>query len=156
MNKKYFVRLTEEEQAQLKDMVTKGETSAYKIKHANVLLKADINGPAWADIKIAEAFSIHVSTVSCIKKRFLEGGLERAITRKKQDYPSNPPKFDGEAEAKLIAISCSKPPEGHARWTLRLIADRLVVLDIIDTVSPETIRNVLKKTNLSHICTKNG
>jgi Homeodomain-like domain len=156
MHRKYFVRLTKEEREQLKEIVTKGETSAYKIKHANVLLKADLDGPAWPDWKIAEAFSIHPNTVSCIKQHFVTGRLERAISRKKQEYQSNPPKFDGEVEAKLIAISCSKPPEGRNRWTLRLLADRVIVLEIMESVSPETIRNVLKKTNLSHTVGKNG
>ena len=156
MQKKYFVRLTEEEREQLKEMVTKGETSAYKIKHANVLLKADIAGPAWPDWKIAEAFSIHINTVGCIKQRFVEGGIQRAISRKKQEYQSNPPKFDGVAEAQLIALSCGKPPEGCSRWTLRLLADKVVALDIVETVSPETIRSMLKKTNLSRICERNG
>jgi hypothetical protein len=94
--------------------------------------------------------------VGCIKQHFVSGRLERAIGRKKQEYQSNPPKFDGEAEAKLIAVYCSKPPEGRSRWTLRLLADRVVALDIMDGVSPETIRNVLKKTNLSHTVEKNG
>ncbi len=156
MNKKYFVCLTEEERKQLTATVTKGETSAYKMKHASVLLKADVDGPVWPDWKIAEAFSIHPNTVSCIKQRFVQGGCARAISRKKQEFRSNPPKFDGESEARLIAISCSKPPEGRSRWTLRLLADKVVALDIMDSVSPETVRNVLKKTNLSHISGRNG
>ena len=156
MQRKYFIRLKEEERAQLKEMVTKGETSAYKIRHANVLLKSDLAGPAWPDWKIAEAFSVHANTVALIKQRFIEGGIERAISRKKQEYQSNPPKFDGVAEAKLIALSCSKPPEGYSRWTLKLLADKVVTLDIVETVSPETIRSMLKKTNLSRICVRNG
>jgi hypothetical protein len=156
VRKKYIVRLNEEERCRLTELVTKGENPAYKIKHANILLKADINGPGWDDWKIAEAFSININTVGYVRHRFTEGGLERAISRKKQEHQPHPPKFDGASEAKLIAISCSEPPEGYGRWTLRLLADRVVALDIMDSVSPETIRNVLKKTNLSRICIKNG
>ena len=145
MKKKYTVRLTEEESRQLTTLVTKGKTTAYKVKHANVLLKADANGPAWLDSKIAEAFSINVNTVGRIRQRFTEGGIEAALKRKNPAFLPNPPKFDGESEAKLIALSCSKPPEGYSRWTLRLLADRVVALDIVETVSPETIRSMLKK-----------
>jgi transposase len=143
----YIVRLTDEERKELTEMVSKGKTVTYKIKHANILLKADENGPAWTDEKIAEAFSAHGDTVASIRQRFVEQGLEAALGRKKQAYPSRTAKFDGDAEAKLIAMSCSKPPDGRARWTLRLLANKVVELRIVESVSPETIRSVLKKTN---------
>jgi transposase len=145
--KRYIVRLTDEERKELTEMVSKGKTAAYKIKHANILLKADENGPAWTDQKIAEAFSTHADTVASIRQRFVEQGLEAALGRKKQTHPSRTPKFDGDAEAKLIAMSCSKAPDGRARWTLRLLANKVVELRIVESVSPETIRSVLKKTN---------
>lgn len=147
MRKKYIVRFTDEERKKLKELVTKGKAAAYKIRHANILLAADEDGTAWPDERIAEAFSAHEDTVANIRQRFVEQGLEAALGRKKQEYPSRPLKFDGEGEAKLIAISCSQPPQGHARWTLRLLAEKVVELSIVDTVSHETVRSVLKKTN---------
>ena len=143
MREKFIVRLTEEERNQLKEIVTKGKTAAYKIKHANILLKADAGGPAWQDEEIAQAFSVHLSTVGCIRKRFVEQGLEAALGRKKQEYPSHAPTFDGASEAHLIALSCSQPPEGRSRWTLRLLADKVVELEIVDKVSYETVRQTL-------------
>jgi hypothetical protein len=149
VREKFIVRLTEEEQNQLKEIVTKGKTVAYKIKHANILLKTDADGPNWPDEEIARAFSVHLSTVGCIRKRFVEQGLEAALGRKKQESPSRQPVFDGASEARLIALSCSKPPEGSSRWTLRLLADKVVELEIVEKVSYETIRQTLKKTNSS-------
>jgi transposase len=156
VREKFIIRLTEEERNQLKEIVTKGKTAAYKIKHANILLKADVDGPAWQDEAIAQAFSVHLSTVGCIRKRFVEQGLEAALGRKKQEKPSREPIFDGVSEAHLIALSLSKPPEGHSRWTLRLLADKVVELEIVDKVSFETVRQMLKKTNSSRILSKNG
>lgn len=145
--KKYIVRLTEEERQSLTELVTKGKAAAYKIRHANMLLKADADGPSWTDKAIADAFSAHSNTVSNVRQRFVEEGLESALNRKKQENPSNKPKFDGEAEARLIALSCKEPPEGYARWTLRLLADKVVELEIVDSVCHETVRQTLKKTN---------
>ena len=156
MREKFIVRLTEEERNQLKERVTKGKTAAYKIKHANILLKADADGPAWQDEAIARAFSVHLSTVGSVRKRFVEQGLEAALGRKKQEKPSRAPKFDGASEARLIALSCSKPPEGYSRWTLRLLADKVVEMEIVDKVSYETVRQTLKKTNLNRILSRNG
>jgi transposase len=156
VREKYIVRLTEEERNQLKEIITKGKKVAYKIKHANILLKTDTDGPTWQDEAIAQAFSVHLSTVGCIRKRFVEQGLEAALGRKKQEKPSREPTFDGVSEAHLIALSCSKPPEGSSRWTLRLLADKVVELEIVDKVSYETVRQTLKKTNSSHILSKNG
>ena len=156
MRERYIVRLTEEERNQLKEIIAKGETLAYKIKHANILLKADADGPGWRDEAIAQAFSVHLSTVGCIRKRFVEQGTESALGRKKQAKPSHEPTFDGASEARLIALSCSKPPEGSSRWTLRLLADKVVELEIVDKVSYETVRQTLKKTNSSRILGRNG
>ena len=154
--KKYIVRLSNEEQEQLKKLTAVGKSAAYKIKHAHILLKADADGPNWTDKQIAEAFSVTTRTVSGIRQRFVEQGLESALNRKKQDNPSRRPIFDGQAEARLIAIGCSMPPEGHARWTLRLLADKAVELEIVESVSHETVRQTLKKTRLNLTCGKGG
>jgi transposase len=156
VREKFIVRLTEEERNQLKEIVTKGKTAAYKIKHANILLAADVAGPALPDEDIAKVFSVHIGTVGSIRKRFIEKGLEAALGRKKQESPSRQPTFDGASEARLIAISCSQPPEGCSRWTLRLLADKVVELEIVDKVSYETVRQTLKKTHSSHISSRNG
>lgn len=156
MWKKYHIRLTDEERKKLKEMVTRGREAAYKIRHANILLTADTSGPAWGDEKIAQAFSVSVSTIERIRQRFVKQGMDNALVRKKQAYPSNPPRFDGAAEARLIALSCSKPPEGYSRWSLKLLADKAVELEIVDRVSYETVRQVLKKTNSSHTSNRCG
>lgn len=145
--KKYIVQLTHEERNRLTEMISKGEAAVYKIRHANILLKADVKGTAWNDAQIAEAFSVHTNTVGNIRKNFVQQGLEAVITRKKQTRLSRERKFDGEAEARLIALSCSDPPEGHGRWTLRLLADKTIEMEIVDMVSHETIRKTLKKTS---------
>ena len=145
MNKKYIVRLTEQEREQLDALIRKGKTAAYKIKHANILLKADADGAAWRDAEIATAFSVHIRTVAGIRERFVEQGLEAALHRKKQARPSQQPLFDGAAEARLIALGCSEPPQGYARWTLRLLADKAVELEIVESTSHETVRRTLKK-----------
>jgi hypothetical protein len=126
MNKKYIVRLTDEEREYLKDLVTKGKTAANEIRHANILLKADADSFAWTDEQIAEAFSAHKSTVVGIRQRFVEEGLEAALCRKKQSTPSRKQLFDGKGEARLIALGCGEAPEGHSRWTLRLLAEKAV------------------------------
>jgi transposase len=147
MNKKYIVRLTSEERDHLEELVSKGKRAAYKIKHANILLKADASGPAWTDEAIAEAFSVHEHTVRNVRERFVEHGMDAAIERKKQDAPSRKPILDGEKQAHLLAIACSQPPEGHARWTLQLLADEMVRLEIVEGISYETVRRALKKTS---------
>ncbi len=145
--KKYKVRLAREEQERLKDLISKGKALAYIIRHAHILEKADVNGPAWTDVRIAEAFSVHINTVADIRKRFAEQGLEIALNRKKRACPPRQSSFDGGSEARLIALSCSEPPEGYNRWTLRLLADKAVELEIVDAVSHETVRKTLKKTS---------
>lgn len=156
MQKKYIVRLSAEERTELEAMVKKGKAAAYKIKHANILLAADVKGPAWPDAQIAEAFSCHQRTVENVRRRLVEEGLEAALQRKKQAQPSHPPKLDGKGEARLIALACSCPPEGRDRWTLKLLAERLVQLEVVDSISDQTVRRTLKKTNCGRICRSVG
>jgi transposase len=149
--KKYKVTLTAEERQQLHRLIAAGQAAAGKLTHARILLKADAagGGPAWTDERIAEALEVCVVTVERLRQRFVQQGLEAALGRKQPDRPSRPRKLDGRAEARLIAVACSAPPEGRAQWTLRLLADRLVELEVVDTVSHETVRRVLKKTSSS-------
>jgi transposase len=149
--KKYKVTLTAGERQQLHDLVTTGKAAAKKLAHARILLKADAaeGGPAWDDQRIADATEVSTDTVARVRQRFVEQGLEAALTRKKQDRPSRERKLDGRAEARLIALACSAPPDGRKEWTMKLLADRLVELEVVDTVSDETVRRVLKKTNSS-------
>lgn len=147
MKHKYVVRLTREERSDLESLVKKGKNDAYRIRHANILLALDADGPKWSDAKVAGAYSCYPKTVQNIRKRFVESGLEAALGRKKQDRPSREKILDGEKEARLIAIGCSKPPKGSSRWTLHLLADKLVELKIVDTISYETVRQTLKKTS---------
>lgn len=151
MNKaeKYVVRLSDEEQEEIKAILKKGRASAYIIKHANILQKADENGLRWADSRIAEAFGCTVQTVHWVRKRFVERGLQGALERKKQDRLSRARIIDGEKEARLIALACSKPPEGRASWSLHLLSEKLVELKIVESISHETVRQALKKMNLS-------
>ena len=147
MNKKYIVRLTAAERQKLQQMVSKGRAAAYKIKHANILLLADADGPAWSDEQIAEAVSCHPGTVANVRMRLVQRGVEGALARKKQDRPSRQRLLDGRKEARLIALACSEPPEGRTRWTLHLLADKMVELNVIENISHETVRQTLKKTN---------
>ena len=147
MAKIYVVRLTPAERRGLEAMVRKGRAAACRIRHANILIKADSDGPAWTDTRIAEAFGCHLRTVENVRRRFVLEGIDAALNRKKQSRPSVARKLDGEKEAKLIAVACSTPPEGRRRWTLRLIAERMVELDIVDSISHETVRQAMKKTS---------
>jgi transposase len=149
--KKYKVTLTAEERNFLQALIAAGKAAAKKLTHARILLKADAapGGPAWTDARIAEALEVNVATVERLRQRFVEQGLDAALGRKKQDRPSRQRTLDGKAEARLIALACSEPPRGRVRWTLRLLADKLVELEVVDTVSTETVRRVLKKTNSS-------
>ena len=150
MKKIYKVTLSAEERVFLTKLVSTGKTSAQKIKHANILLAVDeiVNG--WvSDTLVAKQFQCHAKTVANIRERFVEEGFDAALERKKRVTPPTPPTFDGRAEAHLIRIACSAPPEGRCRWTLRLLADKLVELEIVEKTSYETVRNVLKKTKLS-------
>lgn len=147
MNKRYVVRLTPIEREELQAIVSKGKASARKIAHAQILLKVDADGPRWTDEQAAEAFGVHTSSVRFVRERFVMEGLLSAIERKKQVRPSRERKLDGAAEAKLLAVACSQPPEGRVRWTLRLLAGRMVELQVVDTLSYETVRQTLKKTS---------
>lgn len=151
MNKKYVVRLDAIERRLLKELVGRGKAAAYRIKHANILLKVDADGPSWSDEETAEAFGCHANTVRNVRQRLVEKGLEAALERKKQEQPSRERIFDGQKEARLIATSCSEPPEGRAAWTLELLADRMVELEIVESVSATTVGRTLKKTNCNRI-----
>ena len=149
--KKYRVTLTAEERQDLQDLIASGKAAAQKLAHARILLKADAaaGGPAWPDARIAEAVEVSIATVERVRQRFVERGLEAALGRKPQDRPSRERKLDGRAEARLIALACSEPPDGRTAWTLQLLADKLVELRIVDSVCDETVRRVLKKTRSS-------
>ena len=146
MAKKYHVTLTQAERAELHDFVHKGTVSARKLTRAHILLHADAGA---TDAAIATALHVSERTVERVRQRFVERGLEQALGRKPQDRPSRERKFDGAAEARLIALACSAPPTGRARWTMKLLADKLVELEVVDAIAGETVRQVLKKTNSS-------
>jgi transposase len=145
--KRYIVRLTGEERNQLEDIVNKGKNAAYKVKHAQILLGADADGKNLSDEEIAKAVHCHRNTVFNVRQRLVEQGLDAALERKKRETPPVAKILDGEKEARLIAISCSQPPQGHDRWTLSLLAERMVELEIVESISYETVRRTLKKTN---------
>ena len=146
MIKKYVVRLTEEERGVCQGIVKKLKGSSEKVRRAQILLKADADGPGWPDAKIAEAFDCRVQTIEKIRERFVMEGFEQALERKKRVEPPTDCKLDGEAEAKLIAMRLRKPPAGYGHWTLRLLAEEMVALEIVDSISYETVRRTLKKT----------
>jgi len=157
MKKIYIPRLTSDERQELRELITKGKTQAYRIKHANILLAIDVDGDrAWPDKRTAEAFDCVLATVANIRQRLVEGGLEAALIRKPQKYPSRKPILDGAQEARLTALACSKPEAGRAKWTLHMLADKAVELKIVDSISHETVRKMLKKTNCNHIAMKIG
>lgn len=151
MQKHYIVTLTPEEREQLEIITTKGNNKARTIKHANMLLKADQgdNRPSWSDTEIATAFNAGRATIERLRKRFVEEGLESALKPIKESNNRAPRKLDGYQEAQLVTLACSKPPEGHCQWTLRLLADKLIELEVVDTISYETVRRTLKKTKLN-------
>src|SRR3954454_24429899 len=146
VNKKYIVRLSADERAFCEDIVKNLKGSSQKFRRAQILLQADAEGPGWPDSRIAEAFHCRVQTIENLRKRLVTEGFELALEGKKRREPSTPSKLDGEAEAKLIALRLRKPPTGYGHWTLRLLADELVALEVIDSISHETVRKVLKKT----------
>jgi transposase len=149
--KKYRVTLTPEERQSLQELIAAGKASARKLAHARILLKADAaaGGPAWADSCIAQALEVGVATVERVRRRFVEQGLDAALVRKRQDRPSRARVLDGRAEARLLALACSKPPKGRNEWTMQLLADKLVELHIVDSVCDETVRRALKKMRSS-------
>lgn len=148
MNKKYIVRLTAEQRATLEQRTRTGTAAVSVQRHARILLKADTadDGPAWDDAAIAAALDVSVPTVERVRQRFVQGGLDGALRRKPTTRPSQR-KLDGVGEAQLVAITCSPPPEGAERWTLALLADKLVELKVVDAIARDTVRLTLKKTN---------
>jgi transposase len=149
--KKYTVTLTAEARQQLSDLIAAGKAAARKLAHARILLKADAapGGPAGLDQRIAEAVEVSVATVERVRQRFVEQGLDAALSRRPRERPGREPKLDGRGEARLIALACSAPPLGRNEWTMQLLADRLVELTVVDTISDETVRRALKKTRSS-------
>ena len=150
MKKKYIVTLTPEERQTLLAMLSKGKAAARKLMHARILLKADASagGPGLHDEEIAEGLEVGRATVERVRREFVEEGFDAALERRKprRQYER---KLDGDGEAHLVALACQKPPEGRNRWTLRLLADRMVRLEYVDELSKDTVWRVLKKTNLS-------
>jgi hypothetical protein len=146
MNKKYIVRLSDAERLVCQDVVKRLKGSSEKVNRAQILLKADADGAAWADAKIAEAFDCRVQTVESLRKRLVTEGFENVLERKPRATPPTPCKLDGEGEAKLIAMRLGKPPAGYGRWSLQLLADEIVALEVVESICPETIRKTLKKT----------
>ena len=147
--KKYLVRLSKEECQLLTRLMSSGKGPARMFTRARILLKADIgeDGPGWCDEKISEAFDVTVQTVERIRKQLVEEGLEAVLRRRKYIQKVSRKKVDGDVEAHLIALSCSKAPEGYSRWSLRLLADKLVELGYVESISHEAVRRTLKKTS---------
>jgi len=150
MEKKYIVRLTDEERHVLRDVVKKLKGTSQKVRRAQVLLKADADGPSWTDKRIAEAFSCRTKTVENIRQRLVTDGFEIALNGKKPETP-RPKLLDGEQEAQVIALRLGAPPKGFANWTLRLLAEQVVALEIVDSISYETVRRTLKKTRAANL-----
>jgi hypothetical protein len=150
MHKKYIVHLTTEQRATLEQRIRAGSCAAALQRHARILLKADtsVDGPAWSDLAIATAVEVSVPTVERVRQLFVRHGLDAALKRKPTTRASQR-KLDGVGEAQLVAITCSPPPQGAERWTLALLADKLVELKLVDAITRETVRSTLKKTNSS-------
>jgi transposase len=152
MKKKYPVILNDTERDELKRLIAAGTASARKLTHARILLKADQGpeGPGWVDDAVAEAVEVSQPTVSRVRKQYVEEGMEAALNRRPPNREYHR-KLDGKQEARLVALACSEPPEGQARWSLRLLADKMVELEIVEEeISYQTVRRTLKKTNSSH------
>ena len=146
MNKKYIIRLTDEERNVCQAIVKKLKGASEKVRRAQILLKADADGPVWPDVRIAEAFDCRVQTVENLRKRLVTDGFEQALERQTRQEPPRACTLDGEAEAKLIAMRLGKPPAGYGHGTLHLLAEEMVALEIVEAISYETIRRTLKKT----------
>ena len=151
--KKYVVRLSGEERERLEALLRKGKSPAQRLLKARILLKADVSdaGEGWSDSRIIEALDTTASMVYRVRKQLVEEGFEAVLSRKQRATPAVQRIFDGEKEAKLIALTCSKPPKGRARWTLRLLEEKVVELQIVDRASDSTIGRTLKKTFSNHI-----
>lgn len=156
--KRYVVRLSDDERAQLEALVRKGKNPAQRLLKARILLKADVSeaGEGWSDSRIIEALETSPSMVYRVRKQLVEEGMEAVLSRKQRATPAVPRIFDGEKEARLIALACSKPPRGRARWTLRLLESKVVELGIVDRASDSTIGRTLKKTRFSRIAGNAG
>lgn len=146
MQKKYIVRLSDSERKECEEVIKKLKGTSQKVRRAQILLKADADGPAWNDAKIADAFDCRTRTIEKLRKRLVLNGFEAALNSKKRENPPTPSKLNGMGEAKLIAMRLGKPPTGYGRWSLRLLADQLVKLEIVESISAETVRKTLKKT----------
>jgi len=156
--KKYIVKLSEAERSHLQALISKGKSPAKRLLKARILLKADASehGEGWSDGRIAGALDTNMSMVTRVRQQFVEQGLEAVLSRKQRAAPARAPIFDGEKEARLTALACSTPPEGYARWTLRLLEDKVVELGIVERASDNTIGRVLKKTRFSLTARNNG
>lgn len=146
MPKKYIVRLTDAERDVLAGVIKKLRGSSQKVRRAQVLLKADADGPGWTDARIAEAFGCRTKTVENLRERFVTGGFEETLEGEVRATPPRPKLLDGEQEAKIIALRLGTPPVGFAHWTLRLLAEKVVELEIAEAISHETVRQTLKNT----------
>ena len=146
MQKKYIVRLSDEERDTLREVVKKLKGTGQKVRRAQILLKADANGPSWSDGRIADAFSCRTRTVEKVRQRLVERGFNETLEGKKRTTPPTEKLLDGRQEAKIIAMRLGPPPKGYANWTLRLLARKVVALEIVDSISHETVRRTLKKT----------
>jgi len=158
MSPRYRVTLTQEERKELETLTKRGKTHARRFTHARALLLCDVgeSGPAWKVEDVAEALGITSRTIEKLKKRFVEEGLDVALDRKQREKPPREVTFDGAFEARLIALACSDIPEGHTRWTVRLLADKAVELKFAESVSHMTVQRALKKTNFSLISASTG
>ena len=145
MRKKYIVRLSDQERDQLNHIVRKFNGSGQKVRRAQMLLKADADGPAWTDQQIADAFGCRRQTVENVRRRLVEDGLEIALNGIKRQTPPTPKRLDGKQEAQIIALRLGEAPVGYANWSLRLLAQKIVELEIVDAISHETVRRTLKK-----------
>jgi hypothetical protein len=146
MLKKYVVRLTEEERASLTQVVKKLVGTSQKVKRAQILLKADADGPAWTDARIAEAFDCRTKTVENVRERFVRFGFQPTLEGKQREEPATPKLLDGKQEAQVIAMRLGSPPKGYGGWSLRLLARKLVELEVVESISHETVRRTLQKT----------
>jgi Homeodomain-like domain len=151
MLKKYIVRLTEQERRTLWGIVRKFKGSSAKVRRAQVLLKADVDGPQWTDQRIADAFGCRTRTIEYLRQRLVTQGFDAALEKKQPESPPRAKLLDGPQEAKIIAMRLGKPPKGFANWSLRLLAEQVVELGIIDRVSHETLRTTLKKTRMANL-----
>ena len=146
MEKKYVVRLTDEERETLHGVIRKSKGAAGKVRRAQILLKADADGPNWTDTRIAEAFTCTTKAVENIRQRLVVQGFETTLNGKKPESPPRKKRLTGEQEAKVIALRLGSPPPGFANWTLRLLTEHVVALEIVESVCHETLRQTLKKT----------